>query len=103
MRLEGRRCDTQLFFGSLAFGNVLYHGNEIILAAIGTQHQRHGKVDPHSFSALVKVPFLHRIGWYFSGQHLAHVAKIGIKVIRVGDILKSELKQLLARVSHDVA
>jgi hypothetical protein len=93
---------AQLVLGALAIGDVLHHGHGVARPAASVAHHREGAVHPHRRTDGREVTHLdHEVALagrdpLEQGGHRRHV-------VRVGQVVRAQPDDLLARTAHDLA
>src|SRR4029450_3071160 len=70
---------SESLFGTLALGDVLDNGDEVLGFTPTLPHERNGEVDPDDRAVLLYVAFLHRVGLYISDQKLVDLLEVGLE------------------------
>ena len=81
--------------GTLAVGNVLNYGDEIVDAAVRLPHAADGEVCPDDAAILADIAFLDAVAFGFADERLVKHREIGCKIVRVCEVLEGPRLEFL--------
>src|SRR6476646_121634 len=86
--------------GTLAVGNVLNYGDEIVDAAVRLPHAADGETSPDDVAILADIAFLDAVAVGFADEQLVEHREIGLKIVRVCNVLDGPRLQFLSGITQ---
>src|SRR5262245_17320343 len=79
--------EANLFLGTLALGNILYHGDKMIDRPVVPTHSGAGDVDPDRRAVLADVAIFHLVAVVLSAAEALDLRQAELEIVGMSDVL----------------